>query len=294
MLTRILSMGEAKAWRSPMTPGVSALVSLAVAIGALACRGEPRSPRRVDRIEQILAAVPDSAMRRRWQAASDSGRLPPLAKLHLPDSARLTRRPLPAAAARRQPPASVAPGSVADVRVRAGRPLRSYRGAFTLATVTAGRLAGQLEDGTALELLYKLPDSAALAVLQVGQYQLAIRDEVVNESRRREIILRRPSGATVLWYIADGGANPYRRRFEDLSLTLEQVAPDSGRRAPLRVALGASREVLRVGQRGTLRDAEGPVRVVVLSSFWTDAERTSGLVEGDRYHVVILGYRPAQ
>jgi hypothetical protein len=254
-----------------------------------ACRGESRAPQR---IEQIIAAVPDSAMRARWRAASDSGRLPALSRLHLPDSARLVRRPSTLTSAVRQASQPrITPGAVAEVKVTTTPRVRTYRGAVTLRAVAAGRLSGQLEGGNIVELLYKLPDTVALTALQPGAYQLRLRDEVVEESQRREVVLRRGNGSPVLWYISDGSATAYRRRFEELPLTIEQVAPDSGRQAAVRVALGTSQALLRVGQRGTLRDGEGPVQVVVLSSFWTTPGRAPRLVEGDPYHVVVIGYR---
>lgn len=203
----------------------------------------------------------------------------------------MRRRAAVASSAPAARPQRLTSKAAAEVKFATSRPMRSYDGNLMLSTAVPGRLAGQLEQQVSFELLYRLPDSAALPPLPAGPYRLRLRDEVVNLSQRREVVLRRPDGAPLFFQLSDGGQAPYRRRFDDLSLTIEQVAPDAGSRAAARLTLGSSRVTLRPGERGTLSDVEGPIDVVLLSSYWSPRNRADGASEGDRYHILVIGYR---
>ncbi len=57
----------------------------------LACARKDEPPQRVDSLGQILAAIPDSAMRQRWREAAAKGQLAPLESLPVPNQPLATR-----------------------------------------------------------------------------------------------------------------------------------------------------------------------------------------------------------
>ncbi len=117
-----------------------------------------------------------------------------------------------------------------------------------------------------------------------------MRDELENQSIRRELMLSAGDARPVLFYLSDGGTRPYARRLpEGLSVTQRPPSPDSV--ASATVTLGGATATLRPGQRASLTVGGVPVGVFLQSSYWTPAEKIE-TAEGDAFHVTLMLYRP--
>jgi hypothetical protein len=269
------------------------LASANVLLLLAACaRGEDESAR-VQSVDQLAAASPDSTMKQRWRDAAAKGQIPSLDSLPRVSTRLTTRTPAQVVDTVRTPVRpTIQQGVVATVRAFSTPPIELYSGAFTVTSATAssiiGSLAGRAEP---FELIYKLPDTAQLAQpAPNAPHQLRVRDEVDNQSVRREFILSTNDRVPVLAYISDGGMRPYSRRFAELPLTVTQLAPGADSVSRVTVTLGGASTTLRPGDRGRLTVGGGPIGVFVESSYWTPSAQVE-TAEGDAYHVTLMIYR---
>jgi hypothetical protein len=272
----------------------SVLISATLAFSALACtRAADDTPPRVSSVDQIIDAVPDSAMKQRWRDAAARGQLPAFDSLPASSRGVTTRTPAQVVDSPRvAAPTGIQQGVVATVRPFSTRPVTQYAGAFVITSASAavirGTLAGRQEP---FELHYKLPAGAQLMEpAPNAQHQLRVRDEVDNQSIRRELVLTTADRAPVLVYISDGGMRPYERRFDDLPLSITQRAPGRDSVAPVTVTLGGANATLRPGERAQFTVGGVPIGVFLESSYWTPSDRVE-TAEGDAYHVTLMLYR---
>ncbi|MGH7694782.1 MAG: hypothetical protein ACRENH_07365, partial [Gemmatimonadaceae bacterium] len=225
-------------------------VTLLAATVIAACgRARDDKPVRVTSVDQLVAASPDSAMKQRWRDAAAKGQLPSLESLPAVQQRVAVRTPAQVVdSPRTAAPPAPQQGVVATVRAFSRTPVEQYAGAFTITNSTAnvivGTLAGRSEP---FELHFKLPDTTQLAAVQPNaQYRLRVRDELENQSIRRELMLSGSDGGPVLFYLSDGGMRPYAKRFpEGLSVTQRPPGRDSV--APVTVTLGGASTTLRPG-----------------------------------------------
>ena len=143
-----------------------------------------------------------------------------------------------------------------------------------------------------LELIYRMPaDSAFAASLRPGTaLRLSLRDEVVGQSQRAEVLLVDAGRVPVMFQVSDGSARPFTRRFEELPLTVTQLPPGRDGESTVAVTLGGARNVLRVGQQAVFAMGSARLDVRLLSSTWTAAGKIE-TAEGDPFHVTLVAYR---
>ncbi len=274
-----------------MNQRLLAALALSVSACSSATQSQPaQRPRTVESVEQITASIQDSAMRERWRQAAAAGQLPSLSTLPVPDTAISTRKRVTVTGdvpLTRGP--VIAPQTVADVRLVGLDTLRAYRGPITLGDTAGGRLRAALTAGTpAVEIHYKLPGNQPLLVLP-GPHSLVYRDEMVNNTMRRELLLTSPN-APVLLHLNDGGAAPYDRAFRELPLRVRQVGQAEQRVSPVEITYADQQLVLRPGERRRARDGAGEVEFFVLSSYYLQPAEIE-TAEGDPYHVIMMMYR---
>lgn len=269
------------------------LASANVLLLLAACGRGDDDGTRVSSVDQLAAASPDSAMKQRWRDAAEKGQIPSLDSLPTVRN-RLTTRTRAQVTDSVRPPArpNIQPGVVATVRAFSTRPVELYSGQFTVTSANnvsiVGTLPGRSEP---FELHYKLPDTTQLVQPSPNtQHQLRVRDEVDNQSVRREFILSTNDRVPVIAYISDGGARPYSRRFAELPLSITQIAPGADSVARVAVTLGGATATLRPGERGRLTLGGAPIGVFVESSYWTPSDRVE-TAQGDAYHVTLMLYR---
>ena len=263
-------------------------------VAGVGCSRPEAAPQQVDSLGQILAAVPDSAMRQRWRDAAAKGQLAPLESLPVPGQALATRTP---ATVRETGIVAKTPAinaqAVADVRVAALDAPTTYAGAFTVLSAAPGRLSGRIDGRPApLDIVYRVPGNASgVTALAAGTaLRLRLRDEVVDNSQRAEVLLSDAARVPVLFKLSDGSRQPYARRFEDMPISVTQQPPGRDGVAPVAVSLGDGRAVLRPGDRATLPVGGIRVEFILLSSYCT-APKDIETAEGDPFHVMLVGHR---
>ena len=268
-------------------------ILLAATLTTACGRATDDKPARVSSVDQLVAASPDSAMKQRWRDAAAKGQLPSLESLPAVQQRVAVRTPAQVAdSPRSAAPPTIQQGAVATVRAFSRTPVPQYAGAFAVTSSTAtsiiGTLTGRAEP---FELHFKLPDTTQLAAVQPNaQYRLRVRDELDNQSLRREFMLSASDAGPVLFYLSDGGTRPYAKRFpEGLSVTQRPPGRDSV--APVTVTLGGGTATLRPGERATLTVGGIPIGVLLQSSYWTPADKIE-TAEGDAFHVTLMLYRP--
>ena len=278
------------------TVSVSALrvLSCVAGLSIAACARPESAPARVDSLGQILVAVPDSAMRDRWRDAAAKGQLAPLESLPVPNVALATRTPVTVGDTGRvaQLP-TISPQTAAELRVASLDAPDRYSGTFTVVSAGAGRVSGTITGRqNPLELIYRMPaDSAVTTSLRAGTgLRLSLRDEVVGQSQRAEVLLTDAGRVPVMFQLSDGSARPYARRFEEIPLTVTQLPPGRDGESAVAVTLGDARNVLRAGQQAVFAMGAARVEVRLLSSTWTAADKIE-TAEGDPFHVRMVAYR---
>jgi hypothetical protein len=261
--------------------------------GLVACSSATQQPTRitrVDNVEQIVASIPDSAMRTRWRQAAANGQLPDLRTLPVPAAPVATRKRVVIHGNEPLPRGLLIPDqAVADVRLVGADTLREYRGPITLRDSTAGRLTGFLSSRAPVEIQYKLPANQRL-MLMPGTLLLTYRDDVVNHSLRRELLLT-ASEVPVLMHLNDGSSTPYDRTFREFALRVRQTGQVEQHVSPVEITYRDQQLVLRLGERKRARDANGEVEFFLLSSHYLQAGEIL-TAEGDPYHVTLMMYRP--
>jgi hypothetical protein len=269
------------------------LALLALSIATFGCQRQEPAERQVQNLDQILAAVPDAAMRERWRAAQAEGRLPPLEMLRLPT------RPVSVRQRATLPPdappqttARVPQGAVADVRAIASAPIADYDGTVTLDNVDQGRIVARLPEAARsvrVEVAYKLPQGATLAPPTPQPVSLFLSESMPTGSQRQIVGLSQ-GRAPLLWRIADGDSKPYARTFAAAQLSVRQNAPGSDGASTVTISYGGRSLTLRPGERSRARDAGGEVEFFLESSYYTPKASVE-LAEGDPYHVRLIAWR---
>ena len=270
------------------------VVVLAVSIISIGCRAQEPAVRQVQNLDEVLAAVPDAAMRERWRAAQAEGRLPPLESLRLPTQTVAVRQraTVPAATAPPQTTARVPQGAVADVRAIANPPVANYDGNVTLDSVDRERIVARLPDGAQaarVEVAYKLPDGATLATPTQQPVSLLLSESIASGSQRR-IVGFSQERAPLLWRISDGDRKPYARTFAAAQLSVRQNAPGADGVSTVTISYGGRQIMLRPGERNRARDARGEIEFFLETSYYT-APASVELSEGDPYHVRLVAWR---
>jgi hypothetical protein len=273
-------------------PPIRAILLFATLIAACG-RATDDKPARVSSVDQLVAASPDSAMKQRWRDAAAKGQLPSFESLPAVQQRVAVRTPAQVADSPRSvTPQPIQQGVVATVRAFSRTPVPQYAGGFAVTSSTASTIVGTLTGRTEpFELHFKLPDTTQLAAVQPNaQYRLRVRDEVENQSIRRELMLSAADARPLLFYLSDGGMRPYARRFpEGLSVTQRPPGRDSV--APVTVTLGGGSATLRPGERASFNVGGIPIGVFLQSSYWTPADKIE-TAEGDAFHVILMLYRP--
>jgi len=277
--------------RTPPAP-LRAILLTATLIAACA-RARDDKPARVSNFDQLVAVSPDSAMKQRWRDAAAKGQLPSFESLPAVQQRVAVRMPAQVAdSPRAVVPPTIQQGVVATVRAFSRTPVPQYAGAFAVTSSTPNSIVGTLTGRTdPFELHFKLPDTTQLVAVQPNaQYRLRVRDELENQSLRRELMLTASDSRPVLFYLSDGGTRPYVRRFPE-GLSVTQRPPGADSVAPVTVTLGGATATLRPGDRASLNVGGVPVGVFLQSSYWTPADKIE-TAEGDAFHVTLMLYRP--
>ena len=264
---------------------------LLVVVTAAAAACQRDGPPNVRSLDDILVTVPDSAMRELWRRAAAAGQLPALGTIPVPRQ-RVSRRvtaSLLVPPAQPRPPA-IPRGSVADVRVFSTTPVDHYLGAFVATDITPGRIVGRLGSGPEpFTILYKLPEDRPVPGLQVGaKLSFALRDEVVNGSLQRELLLSIGRSHLLLLSLSAGGRRPYTRGLEGLPLTIRQQAPGPDSISAVAITYFAHRFTLRPGEQLQVSDPGGKVAFFLMASQFPPRTQVQ---DGDPYHVILFVYR---
>lgn len=243
-------------------------------------------------LAQILAGVPDSAMRARWVAVARTG-LPALPVSVLPArSLEARRRVVMRDTGELRVPDRLPPGTVADVRVYTPLTNDSLAVRLEVRSLAAGRISA-VAAGRQVQILYRLPGAGSqeLALRGTGDLSLTARSELAEGSMRRESLLAE-GGRALLFFLSDGSAEPYRRDFPALHLSLRQLAPRGDSLSAAAITFAGQEFVLRPGESRVVRDAEGALEVFLGPTYYTPRERIA-VVEGDPYHVMLMVFRRA-
>jgi hypothetical protein len=266
--------------------------------GLSACRRPEPAERTVDNLDDVLAAVPDSAMRERWRAAQSAGQLPPLESLRVPTNPLSTRRPATVDTSRPSPPSMQIPqNAVADARALLTPPLSDYEGGVIVETIEPNRIVARLSDSTAgappqgrIEIHYKLPAGAQLVQLPASAALSLSFHESLEDGSLRRIIGLMLERTPVLLRVSDGDRQPYARNFPAAQLSVRQNAPGTDSVSTVMITYGGRTLTLRPGDRQRTRDARGELEFFLESSYYTPPARVA-LSEGDPYHVRLMVYR---
>jgi len=281
--------------------GASCLLPALFAASLASCRPAEPAERRVEDLEEVLAAVPDSAMRERWREAQEAGRLPPLDSLRVPTNPIGTRTAATVDTTRQAPPSVQIPqGAVADARAAVTPAITDYEGPAILEEVGAASMTLRLTDTTAagaatqprMEIHYTLPTGARLAQLPASAPVSLTFHESVESGSQRRIIAVTEERAAVLMRVSDGNRTPYARTFRGAQLSVRQNAPGADSISTVTITYAGRALTMRPGERQRTRDARGEVEIFLESSYYTPEERVQ-LAEGDPYHVRFMVYRLA-
>jgi len=269
------------------------IVLLAMSIIPMGCRTQEPAVRQVENLDEVLAAVPDAAMRERWRTAQAEGRLPPLESLRLPtQTVSLRQRATVPATDQQSTTVRVPQGVVADVRAIANPPIANYDGTVTLDSVDQERIVARLPDGAQagrVEVAYRLPQGATLAPPTPQPVSLLFSETIASGSQRR-IVGFSQERAPLLWRISDGDSKPYARTFAAAQLSVRQNAPGSDGVSTVTISYGGRSITLRPGERNRARDARGEIEFFLETSYYTPAASVE-LAEGDPYHVRLIAWR---
>jgi hypothetical protein len=265
------------------------------------CRPAEPAEERVEDLDEVLAAVPDSAMRARWREAEAAGRLPPLDSLRVPTNPIGTRRPATVDTMRQPPPnVQIPQGAVADVRAVVTPAIIDYEGPATIEEVGATSIILRLADTVAgaatqarMEIHYKLPAGARLVQLPASAAVSLSFHESVEDGSQRKIIAIAQERAPVLMRVSDGDRTSYARAFRAAGLSARQNAPGADSISTVTFTYAGRALTLRPGERQRTRDAGGEVEIFLESSYYTLPAGVM-LAEGDPYHVRFMVYRVAQ
>lgn len=271
---------------------LSILTSLALTV---ACRSTPPAARAPESdLDRFLSTIPDPEMRALWKRAHAAGELPPLDRIPTP---RRGEAVLDLSALRRAEPAAPRPADRPElggeraptVEPWCPVPLPRYVGALVVQDVDARRLVGRLEDpDVELELHWRLPDPPDVLGIEKGErLELELVDTSVDAALQRRVVLR-DEGGVRLAFVSEGSEGPYRARFPDLGLELEQRT-ELGAPA-VRVTYGGRTVDLR---RGEVQVFDGPGEQLVVQVLRTSARDPveTRLTEGRPRHVRAIAYR---
>jgi hypothetical protein len=268
-------------------PGALHRSGWALAAALTAACATPQRP-----IDRILAGVPGAPMREAWIQADRKGQLPPIDLVSVPVRPVSLQAQATVTEPARPPPqaAPIQPGAVLDVRPFSLAPMPHYQGPFLVIRQAEGLLVGKLPDRKEpLELRYRLPGKRQQLAADEGTvFRLAFRDEVADSALQRSVVLSSAEGTTPFVYLAEGSATPYRRTFDDLPLSVEQLS--EGEEPPVRVTYRDRSVVLKPGGRATLGDGALAVEAFLLESVAGDPRRTR-LQEGQPYYVKLVVFR---
>ena len=252
-----------------------------------------------DSVSRLIAAIPDSQVRRLLQTAAHSPGLAGVLARMLSYEAPLAARRTTGVAFPLQHfgPPRIPDSALADVRPYSTNPIIGYRGGYVITDTALGRLVGQLDSiATPFQLFYKLPENRKLPNVRPGmRLQLRLIDEAYGMSRHRTVFLTNEAGTPVLLYYSDGGPRPHQFLLTDPPIRITQQTGGRGGRgggggaaaSAVNVELGGqAANGLRPGQRGQIEWQGRRFEVVVLESAVSASPNPSA--EGDRYHVTVL------
>ena len=268
------------------------MLLLTLALAGAACRKGTLPDRVSGRdLDEIIASMPDSAMRQRWRAASANGQLPPLDSLRIPRQP-VTMRATPRidSTSYRFPPPSIPAGAVAEVRFESPTPLSAYNGPFTLLTAAPGKIVGRLtEKPEPVEIYFKLAATSQALPVRDSALTLTLQQDIVGGSFRRTLLLAGTRGGVMLFDLSDGDLRrPYARDFKELPLSIRQGAP--GSESPLTVVYAGQRLLMTPGRVQRARDRNGEVEIYLLENYTTAPSAIRGS-EADAFHVRLLIWR---
>lgn len=276
-------------------------------IGFLACLGVGGCAKKesvqtqgqpTERIDQIVASVPQEEMRERWRSAHSNGQLPNLNKIPMPQEPISMRRRTMAAEGdldKKISKPDMPEGVVADVRLWSVVPMDEYAGPFSILEKSADKWVGRIQKvAEPFEIHYRFPDKSALmAPPETAALHLTFREKVVNLSLHRLVHLRDQDGLPWLLFISEGSGQPYYRAFDQPTLSIRQENPSKDGVAPVTVTYETQQRTLRPGDLVTLDTRQGKIKIFLLSSYYTLTTQWPA-IEGDPYHVALVLYRPQE
>lgn len=283
--------GHAEPWTALL------LCSALLGAGCRSLRGDgPKEPKPETPVDEVLVGVPSPEMRERWKEAEAKGELPPLDDVPRPEAgdavATAGAGTLKESQHRPKRP-EIPAGAPPDVQPFSTVPVTEYRGEFAVEKLGPGLLVGRLEKlERDLELHFKLPGpSQELAVAEDARLQLALRDEVLDTTLQRRIVLHEAGKATLV-FLAEGSDGTYRTTLDELGLTIAQEPTErTPEHPPVRLSLRDRSVTLAPGERGTLGEGPDALQAIVLESL-AQSRAVTVLTEGLSNYVRVLVYRP--
>ncbi|MDJ0940340.1 MAG: hypothetical protein QNJ00_11315 [Woeseiaceae bacterium] len=252
------------------------------------CAATP-DPDKPASLDDVLAGVPDPAMRARWTEAEAEGALPPIAAIPTPAApvsqrqvVRVDTTPLPDV----QP--AISKDAVIAVQPYPSKPLQAYRGSFQVISHEAGRIRGVLvERDEPFEILYRLPNAAKAASAEARAIlDLEYRDELVENSLQRRMVLAdKERRSASLVSISEGARRPYKGEIAALGLSVSQA--DEGENPPVTFSVDGDTITLNQGETGSLHN---DLTVYLLNSY-AQQEQFALADPGQPYYVSFIIYQ---
>jgi hypothetical protein len=250
-----------------------------------------------EKASQLIALAPTEASRAAMKQALADPNMPSLDPILFSSRAVINRkRETVASSQDSHPRRPIIPESVsADVQIYSARPIREYHGGFRVLSarpgVSIGTIKGQVEP---LEIYYATPDGRSIGALgQTGtEFQFDFVDDVSAALTLKRTISLADEMGLALFYLAEGSAGPYDRRFESLGLRVRQLLNVKPQGSTVQVDFEGKSYVMKPGDRMVAKTSRGAVAIVLINSVYTAKPQPGS--EGDPNYVSILMYRLEQ
>lgn len=274
------------------TISLSLRVSLMVWMIIVSACSQPPTRPQVGSIDDVVAHVPDPAMKKVWLDAEAKHALPPTNKIPVVDNPVSHRQIAQVKAVPTKPTRPVIPQeAVIAVQPFSETALTRYDGPFDIVAHEPGVLKAKLRDQESpFEIFYKLPGpKKALQAQKSASLHLTYRDEVLgNTLQRRIILLDSETKRTPLIAIAEGSPKPYQTVIETFGLVIEQAT--KGEHPAVTVRYGDQVIILQEGETKVIGEGEQQLTAYLLNSYVQD-RRFAEADAGQPYYVNIVLYQ---
>lgn len=243
--------------------------------------------------QEAIDSIGDPKAREVWQAAEDSGNLPPVSAVPRPSNPVTIRKPATVASEPRAPARPVIPDE-AVVAVQAFSPsgVTAYSGPFEVTELRPGFMAGRMlehDNSAVLEVHYRLPERRQLNAVRQGQVlDLVYSESLVRNSLHQRIgLVDAGTGRVPLLWLSEGGREPYRAELQQFSVHVAQQGGEGN--PPVEVRFRDDVVTLEQGDSARIGRGERGVQVFLLNSYVVD-QRYADADGGNPYHVMLVVY----